>query len=98
VSRPPRLDDIAIATKLRALPGWSRSGDAITRTFVFSGFPDAVAFIARLVEPAESLEHHPDVDLRYNRVIVSLSTHDQGGLTELDFTLAALVDGAVGAR
>ncbi len=52
----------------------------------------------RLVEPAESLDHHPDVDLRYNKVTVTLSTHDQGGLTDLDFTLAALVDGAVGAR
>lgn len=95
MARPARLDDISIANKLRALPGWVRNGDAITRTFAFAGFPDAVAFITRLVEPAEEMEHHPDVDLRYNRVIVSLSTHDQGGLTEYDFRLAALVDGAV---
>lgn len=94
MSRPSRLDDIAVATKLRGLPGWSRAGDAITRTFTFAGFPQAVDFVQRLVEPAESLNHHPDVDLRYNRVIVTLSTHDQGGLTELDFTLAGLVDGA----
>lgn len=94
MSRPSRLDDIAVATKLRGLPGWSRAGDAITRTFTFAGFPQAVDFVQRLVEPAESLNHHPDVDLRYNRVIVTLSTHDQGGLTELDFTLAELVDGA----
>lgn len=98
MARPSRLDDIAIATKLRGLPGWSRSGDAILRTFQFAGFPDAVAFVQRLVEPAESLDHHPDVDLRYNKVTVTLSTHDQGGLTDLDFALAALVDGAVGAR
>ncbi len=95
MARPARLDDISIATKLRALPGWARNGDAITRTFTFAGFPDAVAFLTRLVEPAEEMEHHPDIDLRYNRVIVSLSTHDQGGLTEYDFRLAALVDGAV---
>lgn len=95
MARPERLDDISIANKLRALPGWSRSGDSITRTFAFAGFPDAVAFITRLVEPAEEMEHHPDVDLRYNKVIVQLSTHDQGGLTELDFKLAALVDGAI---
>jgi len=95
MARPSRLDDISIASKLQALPGWVRAGDSITRTFVFAGFPDAVAFITRLVEPAEEMEHHPDVDLRYNRVIVSLSTHDQGGLTEYDFRLAALVDGAV---
>ncbi len=95
MTRPDRLDDIAIATKLRALPGWSRSDDAITRTFTFKGFPDAVEFVTRLVAPAEEMEHHPDVDLRYNKVIVTLSTHDQGGLTEFDFRLAALVDGAV---
>lgn len=95
MASPGRLDDITVANKLRSLPGWSRSGDSITRTFHFSGFPDAVAFIERLVEPAEEMEHHPDVDLRYNRVIVSLSTHDKHGLTELDFRLAALVDGAV---
>lgn len=97
MSRPAKLDDISIANRLRALPGWSRSGDSITRTFAFSGFPAAVEFITRLVEPAEETEHHPDVDLRYRKVIVTLSTHDQGGLTELDFRLAALVDGAVAA-
>lgn len=98
MSRPARLDDATIASKLQALPGWSRAGDTIVRSFSFAGFPDAVDFVHRLVGPAESLNHHPDVDIRYNRVIVSLSTHDQGGLTELDFTLAALVDGAMGAR
>lgn len=97
MSRPSRLDDIAIATQLEALPGWTRSGNAITRTFTFAGFPQAVDFVQRLVAPAESINHHPDVDLRYNRVIVTLSTHDQGGLTALDFTLAGLVDGAVAA-
>lgn len=97
MSRPSRLDDIAIATQLEALPGWTRNGNAITRTFTFAGFPQAVDFVQRLVAPAESLDHHPDVDLRYNRVIVTLSTHDQGGLTALDFTLAGLVDGAVAA-
>ena len=95
MARPARLDDIAIAHKLQSLPGWSRSGDSITRTFTFAGFPDAVAFVNRLVEPAEQMEHHPDVDIRYNRVIIHLSTHDQGGLTEFDFRLAALIDGAI---
>lgn len=95
MARPARLSDTEIATRLAQLPGWSRSGEAITRTFTFGGFPDAVAFVQRLVGPAETREHHPDVDIRYNRVIVSLSTHDQGGLTSADFTLAALVDGAV---
>ncbi|MBX3173756.1 MAG: 4a-hydroxytetrahydrobiopterin dehydratase [Gemmatimonadaceae bacterium] len=95
MARPSRLSESEIAARLATLPGWSRAGDAITRTFTFGGFPDAVAFVQRLVAPAEAREHHPDLDLRYNRVIVSLSTHDQGGLTTLDFELAALVDGAV---
>lgn len=95
--RPSRLDDASITAKLAALAGWQRDGEQIVRTFTFGGFPQAVAFIERLVEPAELLNHHPDVDLRYNRVVVRLSTHDQGGLTELDFRLAALVDGAIGA-
>jgi 4a-hydroxytetrahydrobiopterin dehydratase len=95
MARPAKLDDIAIATKLRTLPGWARAGDTITRTFTFAGFPHAVAFVERLVAPAEEMNHHPDVDVRYNRVIITLSTHDQGGLTDADFKLAALVDGAI---
>lgn len=95
--RPARLSNDDVTARLATLPGWTRSGDAITRTFTFAGFPDAVAFAQRLVGPAESKEHHPDLDIRYNRVIVTLSTHDQGGLTAYDFDLAALVDGAVAA-
>jgi 4a-hydroxytetrahydrobiopterin dehydratase len=94
MSRPSRLADAEIVARLAGLSGWSRAGETITRTFTFAGFPDAVAFVARLVEPAERLEHHPDLDLRYNRVIVALSTHDQGGLTEFDFTLAAEIEKA----
>ena len=95
MARPPRLSDPEIGMRLARLPGWTRTGNAITRRFAFAGFPEAVEFVARLVEPAERLEHHPDLDVRYNKVIVTLSTHDQGGLTAYDFELAALVDGAV---
>lgn len=95
MARPPRLSDPEIETRLARLPGWTRTGTAITRTFAFAGFPEAVEFVARLVEPAERMEHHPDLDVRYNKVIVTLSTHDQGGLTAYDFELAALVDGAI---
>lgn len=97
MARPARLPDHDITARLADLPGWTRDGNAMTRTFTFAGFPEAVAFIDRLVEPAERMEHHPDVDLRYNKVTVTLSTHDQGGLTSYDFELAALVDGAVAA-
>lgn len=89
--RQPRLADALIAARLPELPGWSREGETLRRVFTFPGFPDAVAFIARLVAPAEALDHHPDVDLRYNRVTVTLTTHDSGGITEHDLTLAARI-------
>jgi 4a-hydroxytetrahydrobiopterin dehydratase len=92
--RPSRLSDAEIHAGLAGLTGWNRAGETITKTFTFAGFPDAVAFVTRLVEPAERLEHHPDLDLRYNRVIVALSTHDQGGLTAADFTLAGAIEKA----
>ena len=94
MSRPSRLSDADIVAGLASLTGWRRAGETITKTFTLAGFPDAVAFVARLVEPAERMEHHPDIDLRYNRVIVALSTHDQGGLTAADFTLAAAIEKA----
>lgn len=92
----PVLSDHEIAEGLAALPGWSRSGQAITRTFTFAGFPEAVDFVQRLVAPAEAMQHHPDVDVRYSRVIVTLSTHDSGGVTMHDLTLAGLIDGLAG--
>lgn len=83
-----RLTDAEITAGLAALPGWTRAGEALRRTFTFKGFPDAVAFIQGLVAPAEAMDHHPDVDLRYDRVTVSLSTHSAGGITRLDLELA----------
>jgi 4a-hydroxytetrahydrobiopterin dehydratase len=88
----PVLADHEIDRRLAALADWMRQGDAITRTFTFDGFPEATAFVQRLVEPAESINHHPDVDVRYNRVIITLSTHESGGLTEHDFALAERIE------
>lgn len=82
------LADVEITRRLAALSGWSRAGGTITRTFEFKGFPEAVAFVGRLVAPAEAMDHHPNVDVRYNKVIVTLSTHDSGGITENDLLLA----------
>lgn len=76
---------------LAALPGWTCDGKALRRTFVFPGFVEAVAFVDRLVEPAERLNHHPDISLAYNRVTVSLTTHDAGGLTAKDLALARAI-------
>ncbi len=94
MSRPSRLSEAQVAAELAVHTGWVRAGETITRTYTFAGFPDAVAFVARLVEPAERLEHHPDIDVRYTRVILSLSTHDQGGLTTADFALATEIEKA----
>ncbi len=89
----PLLSDIEIHRRLAALPGWQRHGVSIKRTFTFAGFPEAVAFVQRLVVPAEAMSHHPDVDVRYDRVIVTLSTHDSGGITENDLVLAERIQG-----
>ncbi len=93
MGRLPVLSDIEIQRRLQGLPGWQRNGDALRRTFTFAGFPEAVEFVRTLVAPAEGMNHHPDVDVRYNRVIVTLSTHDSGGITENDLQLAARIVG-----
>lgn len=93
MGRLPLLSDIEIQRRLGGLPGWQRQGNVLRRTFTFSGFPEAVAFVQSLVAPAEALDHHPDVDLRYNKVVVTLSTHDSGGITENDLVLAGRIGG-----
>ena len=89
----PLLSDIEIHRRLSGLTGWQRHGDAISRTYTFTGFPQAVAFVQGLVQPAEAMNHHPDIDVRYNRVTVTLSTHDSGGITENDLALAERIRG-----
>jgi len=79
------LSNDAIDERLRALPGWSRQGSAIVHQFSFAGFPEAVAFVGRLVPGAEAADHHPDLTINYRKVTVSYSTHSEGGVTEKDF-------------
>jgi 4a-hydroxytetrahydrobiopterin dehydratase len=86
------LPDDAIEGELRSLPGWSRDGDTIRKQFTFATFPDAVAFVNRLVPDAEAADHHPDLTINYRRVTVSYSTHSEGGLTTKDFAGARMVD------
>jgi 4a-hydroxytetrahydrobiopterin dehydratase len=92
---PPLTDD-RIAGRLAALPGWERSGDEIVKTFELPGFPEAIAFVTRIADRAEAADHHPDLDIRYRKVRVALSTHDAGGITDKDFDLAAEVEATVG--
>jgi len=81
-----------VEARVKALTGWSVEGDAIVKEFRFGGFPEAIAFVVRLGMAAEVANHHPDLDIRYNRVRVALSTHSEGGVTEKDFALAAEAD------
>jgi 4a-hydroxytetrahydrobiopterin dehydratase len=88
-----RLDDDAISRRLAELPGWDRADDEIVRTFECPDFPAAVAFVVRIGFLAEARDHHPDLDVRWRKVRVALTTHDVGGLTDWDFDLAAQIDG-----
>lgn len=85
------LDDKAIAAAVADLPGWERDGDEIVREVKLGDFREAVAFVVRLAFEAESANHHPDLDIRWNRVRVALSSHDAGGITERDVDLAKAV-------
>ena len=85
-----RLNPAEVEAALALANGWCREGEAaIKQTFRFRDFREAMRFVNGAAEIAEELGHHPDMDIRYNRVIVSLTTHDAGGLTELDFNLGA---------
>ncbi|MBL0169987.1 MAG: 4a-hydroxytetrahydrobiopterin dehydratase [Gemmatimonadaceae bacterium] len=88
----PALSDIEIQRGLGALPGWARKGDALVKSYHFAAFPDGIAFIARVAEIAESMNHHPDIDIRYTKVLFTLSTHDAGGITSKDFVLAKAIE------
>lgn len=91
-----RLSDAEVQQRLTTLPGWTREGDTITKTFRFATFPAGIACIARVADIAEAQQHHPDIDIRYTAVTFTLSTHDSGGVTAKDFALAGAIDGCVG--
>jgi 4a-hydroxytetrahydrobiopterin dehydratase len=92
-----RLSEEEIDGKLGDFGDWSRNGDKLQRTFSFDDFMGSVAFVIRVAELAETLEHHPDILIRYNKVTLTTTTHDAGGLTEKDFELARAMDGCVAA-
>ena len=92
MARPTALDDDDISIRLGALPGWERSGDEIVRTFELPTFPDAIAFVTRLADRAEAANHHPAIDIRWRNVRIALTTHDAGGLSDLDFDLAREIE------
>jgi 4a-hydroxytetrahydrobiopterin dehydratase len=86
------LSDSEIEAKLAALPGWERAGGAIAKEFDRGDFVGSAEFVAALVEPAEAMNHHPDLEISWATVKVTISTHSEGGLTAADFELAAKID------
>jgi len=94
--RPSTLSDIEIQRELNTLAGWSRKGEAIVKTFEFPTFSHAIAWVNRVAEVADASNHHPDLDIRFRNVAVSLSTHESGGVTARDFTLARAMDTMTG--
>lgn len=83
-----KLTDEVVEAALEELSDWSRSGDAIQRTFAFGGFRAAIEFVGRVAERAEEVQHHPDILIRFSKVTLTLSTHDAGGLSQRDVDFA----------
>ncbi len=86
------LTDSEIAARLPEVPRWRRAASAVKREYGFADFPAAIAFLNRVAASAEQAGHHPDIDIRWNKVHLLLTTHDSGGLTAKDFDLAAEFD------
>jgi 4a-hydroxytetrahydrobiopterin dehydratase len=94
-SSPPmtaRLSDLEIQRALGSLPGWSRRGTVLTKTYTWSTFARGIEFVNRVAKAADAANHHPDIDIRYSKVTCTLSTHDAGGITEKDLELAGEIE------
>jgi 4a-hydroxytetrahydrobiopterin dehydratase len=91
-----RLSDIAIQRGLGNLPGWSRRGDAITKTYQFADFMKGIDFVVAVAKAADAADHHPDIDIRYTKITCSLSTHSEGGITEKDLAMAGAIEAVRG--
>ncbi|MCI0535570.1 MAG: 4a-hydroxytetrahydrobiopterin dehydratase [Verrucomicrobiales bacterium] len=88
----PKLTPAQITASLGSVPEWKKKGAAISRVYEFKDFPGAIKFVNGIAKLAEKAWHHPDIDIRWNKVTLALTTHDEGGLTEKDFELAAKFD------
>jgi 4a-hydroxytetrahydrobiopterin dehydratase len=89
-----KLSDLEIRRALSNLPGWSRKGDALVKTYSFARFADGIKFVQQVAELADAMDHHPDIDIRYTKLTFSLSTHDAGGITQRDLDLATKIEQA----
>lgn len=89
---PGKLSDLEIQRALGSLPGWARRNEALVKTYVRPTFADGIAFVGRIAQAADGMDHHPDLDIRYTKIICSLSSHDAGGITQRDLDLAAKIE------
>lgn len=92
------LDEEEISRQIESLDGWSRKAAEITTTYELADFAGALDFVNRVGQAAEDMDHHPDIDIRWNKVTLVLSTHSEGGLTQLDIELAHRISEAAGPR
>ncbi len=92
----PTLTDAEIQQELGTLDGWSKVDSSIRKQFTFRDFPEAVLFVSALVPAAETADHHPDIEIHYKRVILTYTTHSEGGLTAKDFEGARAADDVAG--
>lgn len=88
----PKMSEAEVEVALKGVPEWSHVGEVIQRTYQFGDFVSAMRFVNAVALEAERVQHHPDVMIRYNKVTLSLATHDAGGITGKDFSLAAQAD------
>jgi len=88
----PALTTEQIAIHLKAVPDWSKRAKTIGRTFKFDEFMTGIDFVRRIAKQALKINHHPDIDIRFDKVTLTLTTHDEGGITEKDFLLAGKCD------
>lgn len=82
------LSSAEVQSQLASLPDWTLEGNCIQTILTFKNFIDAISFVNKVVEPAETSGHHPDISISYNRVTIRLTTHDAGGLTHKDIAMA----------
>jgi 4a-hydroxytetrahydrobiopterin dehydratase len=87
-----KLSDSQVVTRLKALDGWKREDDFITKTFEFRSFMAGIAFVNDVAAIAERLEHHPDIHIRWTTITLKIQTHDEGGITAWDFQLAKEIE------
>lgn len=88
----PALTTKQVKLHLEAVPNWSKRAQTLLRTFEFDGFLESIAFVNRIARKAQRMNHHPDIEIRFNKVTLKLTTHDEGGITEKDFALARQCD------